>query len=111
MVDDLILLGIRAGGGQNAIQTLGHADHSRGLIPSCLAEEIFLYRLLETDSVESNGNDGIIKYVEEALALRHSSTLELMKSLEDTIDAQRVKTENIAQALHGKLSAEGQKKS
>lgn len=106
LVDDLILLGVRAGGGQNAIQTLDHADHSRGLIPSCPAEEIFLCRLLETDSVESNGNDGIVKYVEEALALRHSSTLELIKSLEDTIDAQRVKTENIAQALHGKLSAE-----
>ena len=85
--------------------------YALGLIPSCPAEEIFLCRLLETDSVESNGNDGIVKYVEEALALRHSSTLELMKSLEDTIDARRVKTENIAQALHGKLSAEGQKKS
>lgn len=84
---------------------------SLGLIPSCPAEEIFLCRLLETDTVESNGNDGIVKYVEEALALRHSSTLELMKSLEDTIDAQRVKTENMALALHGTLSAEGQKKS
>ena len=84
---------------------------SLGLIPSCPAAEIFLCRLLETDSVESNGNDGIVKYVEEALALRHSSTLELMKSLGDTVDAQRVKTENIAQALHGKLSAEGQQKS
>lgn len=82
-----------------------------GLIPSCPAEEIFLCRLLETDSVESNGNDGILKYVEEALSLRRSSTLELMKSLVDSVDAQRMKTESIAQALHGKLSAEGQKKS
>ena len=29
-----------------------------------------------------------------------------MKPLEDTIDAQRVKTESIARVLHGKLSAE-----
>lgn len=34
LVDDLILLGVRAGGGQNAIQTLDHADHSRGYFKS-----------------------------------------------------------------------------
>lgn len=70
---------------------------------------MFLCRLLERDSIEANGNDEIIKYVEEALALRHSSTIELLKLLEDTINDQREKTENIAQALHGKLSSEGQK--
>ena len=94
------------GGGPNIIQTLGRADHSRGLIPSCPAEERFLCRLLETDSVEGNENDGVVKYVGGALVLRHSSTLELIKPLEDTIDVQRVNTENIAQALHGNLSAE-----
>ena len=40
--------------------------------------------------------------------MRHSATRELMRILEDTIDAQRAKTESIAQALHGKPSAEGQ---
>ena len=80
-----------------------------GSVPSCPAEEMFLCRLLERDSIEANGNDVVIKYVEEALALRHSSTIELLKLLEDTIDDQRAKTENIAQALHGKLSSEGQK--
>ncbi|XP_059429863.1 E3 ubiquitin-protein ligase BRE1-like 2 isoform X2 [Corylus avellana] len=104
LIDDLILLGVRAGAGQIALECLERADHS--LVPSCSAEEMFLCRLLERDSIEANGNDEIIKYVEEALALRHSSTIELLKLLEDTINDQREKTENIAQALHGKLSSE-----
>uniref|UniRef100_A0A5B7BKN1 E3 ubiquitin protein ligase n=1 Tax=Davidia involucrata TaxID=16924 RepID=A0A5B7BKN1_DAVIN len=106
LVDDLILLGVRAGAGQNALHTLDRVDLSRGSIPSCPAEEIFLCRLIETDSIQSSENDGHLKYIEEALALRHSSTRELMKILEDTLDAQRAKTQSIAQALHGKASAE-----
>ena len=82
-----------------------------GSIPSCPVEDMFLCRLLEKDSIEANGNDGISKYVEEALAMRHTSTRILLKVLEDTIDAQRVKTESIAWALNGKLSSEGQRKS
>ena len=82
-----------------------------GSIPSCPAEEIFLCRLLQRGSIEANGNDEIIRYVEDALALRHSSTRELLKILQDSIDDQRVRTESIACALHGKLSSEGQKKS
>ncbi|XP_062172498.1 E3 ubiquitin-protein ligase BRE1-like 2 isoform X2 [Alnus glutinosa] len=104
LVDDLILLGVRAGAGQIALEVLDRADHS--LVPSCPAEEMFLCRLLERDSIEANGIDEIIKYVEEALALRHSSTIKLLKLLEDTIDGQRAKTENIAHALHGNLSSE-----
>lgn len=84
---------------------------SLGSIPSCPAEEMFLCRLLKIDSIQSNGNDGIARYVEESLASRHSSTLELMKFLEDTIDAQRAKTESIAQSLNGMLSTEGQRNS
>lgn len=61
------------------------------------------------NSIESSGTDGIFQYVDNALASRHSSTKELMKFLEDVIDAQREKTESIAHTLHGKLSAEGQK--
>ena len=43
LVDDLILLGVRAGGGQNAIQTLDHADHSRGYFKylSCSCKHFF----------------------------------------------------------------------
>ncbi|KAJ6945066.1 E3 ubiquitin-protein ligase BRE1-like 2 isoform X1 [Populus alba x Populus x berolinensis] len=106
LVDDLVLLGIRAGGGQDFLQILDHADHSGGSIPPCPAEQIFLCRLLKTDSIQSNGNDGIVRSVEEALASRHSSTMELMKFLEDTIDAQRAKTESILENLNGKLYTE-----
>lgn len=70
---------------------------------------MFLCRLLRVNSIENSGNEGIAKYVEEALASRHSSTKELMKFLEGVIDAQRVKTYSVAQTLQGKLSAEGQK--
>lgn len=77
-----------------------------GLVPSCPAEEIFLYKLLELDFSESSGSDGSL-YVKEALALRHSATQELMKFLEDTIEAQRAKAECISQVLNGKPSAEG----
>ncbi|KAG5227554.1 E3 ubiquitin-protein ligase [Salix suchowensis] len=106
LVDDLVLLGIRAGGGQDFLQILDHADHSGGSIPPCPAEQIFLCRLLKTDSIQSNDNDGIVRSVEEALASRHSSTMELMKFLEDTIDAQRAKTDSIAEDLNGKLYTE-----
>ena len=63
------------------------------------------------DFIEANGNDEIIKYVEDALALRHSYTRELLKHLEDAIDDQRARTESIVRSLNGKLSSEGQKKS
>lgn len=106
LVDDLILLGVRAGRGKVSLQTLDRADRSQGTIPSCPAEEIFLCRLLQSDSIPNTGNDGAIKYIGEALALRHSSTRELMKFLEDTIDAHRARTATLAQALHGKLPAE-----
>ncbi|XP_015581901.2 E3 ubiquitin-protein ligase BRE1-like 2 isoform X1 [Ricinus communis] len=107
LVDDLVLLGVRAGAGHDALETLNHSDYCGGSIPSCPAEEIFLCRLLGIDSIPtSNRNNGIVGYVEEALLSRHSSTVKLMKVLEDMIDAQRAKTESIAQALLGKLSTE-----
>ncbi|KAK3010343.1 hypothetical protein RJ639_010945 [Escallonia herrerae] len=107
LVDDLILLGIRAGAGQSAIEALDRVDHSRGSIPSCPAEEMFLCRLLESDSIESIGNDGSLVFIKEALASRHSYTRQLMRLLQDTIEVQRAKTEKIMQALHGNPSAEG----
>uniref|UniRef100_A0A6N2M9N3 E3 ubiquitin protein ligase n=1 Tax=Salix viminalis TaxID=40686 RepID=A0A6N2M9N3_SALVM len=64
------------------------------------------YFSVKTDSIQSNDNDGIVRSVEEALASRHSSTMELMKFLEDTIDAQRAKTDSIAEDLNGKLYTE-----
>lgn len=64
---------------------------------------MFLCRLLEL----SCGADGSL-YIKEPLASRHSATLEIMKFLEDTIEAQRDKAESIRQVLHGKPSGEGQ---
>ncbi|PON65184.1 Cdk-activating kinase assembly factor [Parasponia andersonii] len=104
LVDDLILLGVCVGGGLNGLRTLDCADVSRGLIPSGPVEEMFLCRLLQKDSIEANGNDGVIKYIEEALALRHASTRELLTLLEDSVNAQRAKTESIARALSRDLS-------
>ncbi|PPS04684.1 hypothetical protein GOBAR_AA15980 [Gossypium barbadense] len=121
LVDDLVLLGIRAGGGHNALRILDEADNSRVgrgsavsfnskkskcSIPSCPVEEMFLCRLLETDFIDSNDKDGIANYVEQVLFSRHSSTRELIKSLEDTISAERMKTESMTLSLHGKLSVE-----
>ncbi|CAB4297827.1 unnamed protein product [Prunus armeniaca] len=106
LVDDLILLGLCAGGSQNALQILDGADYSRGSIPSCSAEEMFLCRLLQRDSIEANGNDEIAKYVEEALTLRHTSTRELLKLLEHTIYSHREKTESMVHTLDGKISSE-----
>lgn len=49
----------------------------------------------------------MINYVEEALALRGSSTRELLKLLQDTVDGQMERIGNIAQVLHGDLPSEG----
>ncbi|KAF3685039.1 hypothetical protein FXO37_01010 [Capsicum annuum] len=104
--DDLILLGARSGADQIGLQSLDHQDYSGGSIPSCPAEEIFLCRVLKTNTIPSNANDGSAVNIKEALDLRHSSTLELMKSLENAIDAERLKTENFARLLERKSSAE-----
>ncbi|KAB2628725.1 E3 ubiquitin-protein ligase BRE1-like 2 [Pyrus ussuriensis x Pyrus communis] len=106
LVDDLILLGLCAGGAQNALEILDGADYSCGSIPSCSAEEMFLFRLLQQDSLEANVNDEIVKYVEETLALRHTSTMDLLELLEHAIYAHREKTMNISHTLDGKISSE-----
>ncbi|XP_022754340.1 E3 ubiquitin-protein ligase BRE1-like 2 isoform X3 [Durio zibethinus] len=38
LVDDLILLGVRAGGGHNALEIMDHADHSRGELEEIMTE-------------------------------------------------------------------------
>lgn len=106
LVDDLVLLGIRAGRGQNALQTLDDEDKYRGTIPPCPPEDIFLCRLLRVNSLNTSGADGIVTFAEEALAQRHASTMELMKLLQDTVEAQKMKTESIAKSFNGNLSAE-----
>ncbi|XP_009801022.1 E3 ubiquitin-protein ligase BRE1-like 2 [Nicotiana tabacum] len=104
--DDLILLGASSGADQIALKSLDHLDYSRGSVPSCPAEEMFLCRVLKTNDIPGDANAGSIVNIKEALDLRHSSTLELMKSLENAIDAQRIKTENLTHVLEGKPSAE-----
>lgn len=98
--DDLILLGARAGAGQSALEALERADSSRGAIPSGPAEEIFLCRLLQLDSIETNGSEERLEYIKEALALRHSSTQKLMKLTEDTIERLMTKFESIDPSFH-----------
>ncbi|KAL1307880.1 hypothetical protein HN51_049776 [Arachis hypogaea] len=104
--DDLTLLGVRAGRSKDALQTLDYHNNRRGSLPSCPAEDIFLCRLIQKDSVDGNSIGERINYVEESLALRRSSTLELLKLLQDTMEAQMERIDSIAQVLHGELSSE-----
>lgn len=106
LVDDMILLGIRAGRGKETLQRLTSIDNSKGSLPSCPAEDIFLCRLIQKDSIKGTTDAEIINYVEEALALRQSSTRELLKHLQDSIDDRIQRTGSIAQILHGDLSSE-----
>ncbi|KAI3822910.1 hypothetical protein L1987_10511 [Smallanthus sonchifolius] len=104
--DDLILLGARAGAGQSALEALQRADNSRGSVPLGPAEEIFLCRLFQADSIGVNGSEERLSYITESLLFRHSSTLELMKLIENTIQILMDKIVSIDQALHENSSAE-----
>ncbi|XP_073221418.1 E3 ubiquitin-protein ligase BRE1-like 2 isoform X1 [Cicer arietinum] len=106
LVDDMALLGIQAGRGKDSLQTLAYLDNPQDSLPSCPPDDLFLCRLIQKDSIEGSSNDEIINYVEEALALRLLSTTELLKHIQDTIDDQMKRFEDIAQVLHGDLSAE-----
>ncbi|CDY10575.1 BnaC03g70390D [Brassica napus] len=106
LVDDLVLLGVRAGANQEALKYLDIADKKRGSVPPCAADEMFLCRLLEVDSIGASNSDEVVRKVEEALSLRHSSTVELMGVFENTIATQRTKAESISQNLQAVKSAE-----
>ncbi|XP_047325610.1 E3 ubiquitin-protein ligase BRE1-like 2 [Impatiens glandulifera] len=106
LTDDLVLLGLWVGVHESALQTLDRVDHSRGSIPSCPAENIFLCKLLEVDSIENNDSDESLLYIKELLDNRISSTLALMKFLEDVICKQRAEMESISDALEGGSSLE-----
>ncbi|XP_027333941.1 E3 ubiquitin-protein ligase BRE1-like 2 isoform X2 [Abrus precatorius] len=106
LVDDMILLGIRAGRGKDALQSLTYIDNPQGSLPLCPADNVFLCRLIQKDSMEGISQDEIINYVQEALTLRQSSTRELLKLLQDTIDYQMERTASIAQVLDGDLLSE-----
>ncbi|GJT73735.1 E3 ubiquitin protein ligase BRE1-like protein 2 isoform X1 [Tanacetum coccineum] len=104
--DDLILLGARAGAGQSALEALQRAYSSRDSVPSCPTEEIFLCRLLKSDSIKKDGSEESLAYIKELVALRHSSTLELMKLIEDMIQILVAKIESNGQSMNDNLSIE-----
>ncbi|KZV21074.1 hypothetical protein F511_37025 [Dorcoceras hygrometricum] len=106
LVDDIILLAVQAGAGQSALQNLEYFERVRGSIPSCRPEDVFLCRLLEKDALQANINDGSVGFVKEALLSRLISTQGLMTLLEDAIDTQRAKFEDIAQIFLRNTSAE-----
>ncbi|CAH2033483.1 unnamed protein product [Thlaspi arvense] len=106
LVDDLVVLGVRAGANQEALKYLDNVDTKRGSVPPCAADETFLCRLLQVDSIDTRDSDEVVRKVEEALSLRHSSTMELMGVFENTVATQRAKAESISQNLHAVKSAE-----
>ncbi|KAF8045630.1 hypothetical protein N665_4592s0001, partial [Sinapis alba] len=107
LVDDLVLLGVRAGANHEALKYWDIADKKRGSVPPCAADEMFLCRVLQVDSIgTSNSDEEVVRKVEESLALRHSSTMEVMGVFENTVAAQRAKAESISQNLLSVKSAE-----
>ncbi|CAL9117939.1 unnamed protein product [Musa textilis] len=106
LVDDLILLGIRASGDLHYLQSLDHEDHCKDALVSCPPEETFLCRLIRAGSVEKISGSLSVNVVQEALASRHAATIDLMKYVLGTITSRRDKNECLSFALHGKLAPE-----
>lgn len=106
LIDDLVLLGVRAGGDLDNLQALDHEELSEESVESCPWEEIFLFRLLKSSNFRNNDDSNLLKFVEEALALRQSATVALMKSLQVAIAAQQARSESLSLALNGQKSNE-----
>ncbi|RAL39953.1 hypothetical protein DM860_008093 [Cuscuta australis] len=102
--DDLMLFGAKIATDQRSLQSLSHLGYSRGSIPSCPPEEIFLCRILNKESIQSGGSGVSTMDVKEALDVRRSYTMELMTSLENAFDAQSSKVKEFAKALDAILS-------
>uniref|UniRef100_A0A3B6H4Z7 E3 ubiquitin protein ligase n=1 Tax=Triticum aestivum TaxID=4565 RepID=A0A3B6H4Z7_WHEAT len=108
LVDDLILLGVRFGGGLNNLPALDHEELSEESIESCPSEEIFLFMLLKSNNYGKKDDNSLLEFAEEALALRRSATLALMRSLQEAIAAQQARSEYLSLALNGEKSNEGE---
>jgi E3 ubiquitin-protein ligase BRE1 len=67
--------------------------------------------LLKSKSSRNNDNSSLLKFVKEALALRHSATVALMMTLQEAIAAQQARSESLSLALNGEKSNEGKKSS
>uniref|UniRef100_A0A804LLQ3 E3 ubiquitin protein ligase n=1 Tax=Zea mays TaxID=4577 RepID=A0A804LLQ3_MAIZE len=100
LIDDLVLLGVRAGGDLDNLQALDHEELSEESLESCPSEEIFLLRLLKTNNIRDNSDTSLLKFVEEALAFRSSATVTLMKSLQETISSQQARNVIVALRNH-----------
>uniref|UniRef100_A0A0D9XLD6 E3 ubiquitin protein ligase n=1 Tax=Leersia perrieri TaxID=77586 RepID=A0A0D9XLD6_9ORYZ len=106
LIDDLILLGVRACGNIKNLQALDHEELSEESLQTCPSEEIFLLRLLNTSNFRNNDGSSLSKFVEEALALRYSTTATLMKSLQEAFAVQQARSESLSLALNGANSIE-----
>lgn len=73
----------------------------------CPSEEIFLLRLLKSDPVERTVASEPVKYAKEALSLRQSVIMDLVKNLQENINALWSRNECLKLALSSKLSPEG----
>ncbi|KAL6648000.1 hypothetical protein ACP70R_012224 [Stipagrostis hirtigluma subsp. patula] len=106
LIDDLVLLGLRAGGALDNLQALDHEELSEESFESCPSEEIFLFRLLKSSNLKNNNDSSSLEFVEEALAFRRSATVTLMKSLQEAIASQQARSEALSLALDGQKSNE-----
>uniref|UniRef100_A0A0A9CQW2 E3 ubiquitin protein ligase n=1 Tax=Arundo donax TaxID=35708 RepID=A0A0A9CQW2_ARUDO len=106
LIDDLVLLGVRAGGGLDNLHELDHEELSEEFFESCPSEEIFLYRLLKSSNLKNDNDSSLLEFVEETLAFRHSATVTLMKSLQEAIASQQARSEYLSSALNGQKSNE-----
>ncbi|XP_078155024.1 histone mono-ubiquitination 2 isoform X2 [Carex rostrata] len=72
----------------------------------CPSEEIFLLRLLKSDPLERRVASEPVKYAKEALSLRQSVIMDLVKNLQENINALWSRNECLKLALSSKLSPE-----
>jgi E3 ubiquitin-protein ligase BRE1 len=106
LIDDLVLLGVRAGGNLDNLQALDHEELSEDCFETCPSEEIFLFRLLKSTNLKNNNDSSLLQFVEENLAFRRSATVTLMKSLQEAIASQQARSEYLSLALNGQKSNE-----
>ncbi|KAK3134818.1 hypothetical protein QOZ80_5BG0411100 [Eleusine coracana subsp. coracana] len=106
LIDDLVLLGVRSSGDLDNLQALDHEELPEDIFESCPSEEIFLLRLLKSSNLKNNKDSNLLQSVEENLAFRHSTTITLMKSLQEAIASQQARSEYLSVALNGQKSNE-----
>ncbi|KAJ4791635.1 E3 ubiquitin-protein ligase BRE1-like 2 [Rhynchospora pubera] len=106
LVNDLVFIGVLAGQGVDSLEALNHEELSADELESCPSEEIFLLRLLKSGPVDKIVASEPVKYAKEALSLRQSVIMDLMRNLQVNIDALWSRNECLKSALNSKLSPE-----